>query len=119
MKRMILTVMAIMSLTMTFAENDKVNSVEAANAYNMEFNISSLAKYLDLTKEQAEEVEDIHSEFTSMMLNASGLDENESKVVVENALYRNLSYMRLVLTNKQYHDYLKALNVTFANRGLK
>ena len=38
MKRLFLTVMALLSMTMTFAENEKLNSVDNANAYNMSVN---------------------------------------------------------------------------------
>ncbi len=118
MKRLVLTVMVVLSMTIANAENERVNGVEVANAYNFEVNYQSLANYLDLTADQLEAVKDIHSEFTSLMMNASGAEEAESKLIVENAIYRNLNYMRLVLTSDQYRAYLKALNATFINRGL-
>ncbi len=118
MKRLFLTVMAILSLTMTFAENEKASNVEAVNAYNFEVNFTSLANYLNLSSDQLEAVKDIHSEFCANMMNASGADAEESKVIVKNAVYRDLTYMGYILTKKQYHDYLKVLNATFTNRGL-
>ncbi len=118
MKRFFLTVMAILSLTITFAENEKVSNVDAVNAYNFEVNYSSLANYLCLSSDQLEAVQDIHTEFCANMMNASGADAEESKEIVENAVYRDLNFMRLILTSEQYRKYLKVLNATFTNRGL-
>ena len=39
MKRLFLVVVAMLSMTMTFAENEEVNSVNVANVYDMSLNI--------------------------------------------------------------------------------
>ena len=63
MKRLFLIVMALLSMTMTFAENEKLNSVDKANAYNMSVNYVKLAETLDLSADQTELVQDIHTSF--------------------------------------------------------
>ena len=45
MKRLFLTVVAVLSMTMTFAEDEKLNNVESAKAYNMEVNYGKLADF--------------------------------------------------------------------------
>lgn len=44
MKRLFLTVVAMMSLTLTFAENENMNSVNNAEAYNLSVNMNALSK---------------------------------------------------------------------------
>ncbi len=118
MKRLFLTVVAVLSLTMTFAENEELNSVENTNAYNMSVNYTKLADYLQLTAEQLEDVKDIHSEFCADMMNATEETGESRAFMVKNAVYKDLTYMRYVLDNDQYRKYLKVLNATFNNRGL-
>ncbi|MCD8202477.1 MAG: hypothetical protein LUD48_02400, partial [Prevotella sp.] len=94
------------------------NSVENTNAYNMSVNYTKLADYLELTAEQLEDVKDIHNEFCADMMNATEETGESRKFMVKNAVYKDLTYMRYVLDNDQYHKYLKVLNATFNNRGL-
>ena len=42
--------------------------------------------------------------------------ERETKV--NEAIKKDLSYMRYILNNRQYREYVKFLNVTLNNRGL-
>ena len=118
MKRLFLTVVAVLSMTMTFAENEKLNSVENANAYNMAVNYDRLADCLGLSMDQAEAVQDIHSSFCADMMNAAGANADERESMVKKAVEKDLKYMRYVLTQDQYCKYLMLLNATFNNRGL-
>ena len=97
MKRLFLTVMAVLSMTMTFAENEE----------------------LCLSIDQLEAVQDIHSEFCADMMNAGNANADERKPMVEKALQKDLKHMRYVLTENQYRKYLMLLNVTISNRGLE
>lgn len=118
MKRLFLTVVAVLSMTMTFAENEKLNSVENANAYNMAVNYDRLADCLGLSMDQAEAVQDIHSSFCADMMNAAGANADERESMVKKAVEKDLKYMRYVLTQDQYRKYLMLLSATFNNRGL-
>lgn len=118
MKRLFLTVMAVLSMTMTFAENEELNTVSNANAYKMSVNYDKLADALDLTFDQLEAVQDIHSEFCADMMNAGSANASERKAMVKEALAKDLKHMRSVLSGEQYHTYLKLLNATIVNRGL-
>ncbi len=115
---MFLTVVAVLSMAMAFAESRETGKAQVASAYNMEVNMKSLSNYLGLSRDQEEAVQDIHAEFCAGMANASTAEPGERAFMVRNAVYRNLSLMRLVLTKKQYNDYVRVLNATFVNRGI-
>ena len=118
MKRLFLTVVAVLSMTMTFAENEELNKVDNANSYNMSVNYDKLADCLGLTLDQAELVQDIHTSFCADMLNASQAESVERKAMVSKAIEKDLTYMHAVLTKEQSRKYLLLLNTTFNNRGL-
>ena len=118
MKRLFLTVMAVLSMAVTFAENENLNSVDKANIYNMTVNYSKLAESLGLTQDQLESVQDIHAEFCADMLNAYSANADERKEMVSKAINKDIRYMHYVLTREQYRKYLMILNATVNNRGL-
>ncbi len=115
---MFLTVVAVLSMAMAFAENESASGVNEASAYNVKVSMRSLTNYLGLSEDQAGAVAEINAEFCAGMMNAYAAEPSERDFLVRNAVYRNLSGMRLVLTKEQYSAYLRALNATFNNRGL-
>ena len=118
MKRLFLTVVAVLSMTMAFAENEKLNNAENANAYNMAVNYERLADCLGLSSDQAEAVQDVHTSFCADMMNAAAANADERENMVKKAVEKDLKYMRYILTESQYRKYLTLLNATFNNRGL-
>lgn len=119
MKRLFLTVMAVLSMTLTFAENENLNSADNTKAYSMTVNYGKLAEYLGLSFDQQELVQDVHTSFCADMMNAAGTTGDERKAMVDKAIEKDLKYMRHILTNDQYRKYLVVLNATFNNRGLE
>lgn len=119
MKRLFLVVVAMLSLTTTFAENEKVNNVNVADVYDMNMNIRRLGTALGLTLDQMETVADIHRAFCGEMMIASQAHKDDSKALVEMAVEKDLKYMKYVLTPKQYDEYKLLLDTTLSNRGLK
>ncbi len=119
MKRLFLTVVAVLSMTMTFAENENLNNTSNASAYNMAVNYDKLADCLGLSTDQAEAVQDIHTSFCADMMNAAGANADERNGMIKKAVEKDLKYMRYVLTENQYRKYLMLLNATFNNRGLE
>jgi len=115
MKRMILMVVAMLSMTTMFAEDEKVNNV---NAYDMSVNINKLGEALSLSTDQKQFVEDVHKAFCAEMLNAAYASKDERDAMVKKAVRKDLSYMRHILSKKQYRKYLLLLNTTFNNRGI-
>nr|WP_313978591.1 hypothetical protein [uncultured Prevotella sp.] len=120
MKKIVLTVAAVMSMTMAFAasENDNNNTTTNANAYKFNLSTYALSRALNLNYDQVDIVEDINRTFATDMMNASVADNSEREVKVQSAIKKDLSYMRYVLNDRQYREYVKLLNVTLNNRGL-
>lgn len=110
--------MAVLSMTMTFAEDENLNAVNSSNAYNMSVNYGKLADYLSLSMDQTDAVEDIHTSFCAEMMNAATASKDERKAMVDKAVAKELKHMRYVLTHDQYRKYCMLLNATFNNRGL-
>ena len=119
MKKIVLMLVAMMTITMAHAENEDQNTVQTANAYDMTVNIRKLAVALGLTLDQMEVVEDIHHQFCNEMLLASQAEGDERTQLVDEALKKDVRYMRYVLDEKQYRRYLLLLNTTVTNRGLR
>lgn len=115
---MFLTVMALLSMTMTFAEDKELNATNSVNVYNMEVNYGKLAECLNLTASQTEAVADIHNSFCVDMMNVATAKKEERKEMLDKAVLRDLKHMRYVLDKEQFRKYRLLLNTTFNNRGL-
>jgi hypothetical protein len=105
-----------MSMTMSFAENEGMNTTEA---YNMTVNMKKLAQALNLSKDQVESVAEVHKTFSSEMLFAAQYGKDERTKMVDRAINKDLAYMNYILNQDQYRKYVMLLNVTLTNRGLK
>ena len=119
MKRLFLTVVAMLSMTLTFAENENMNSVNTAEAYNLSVNINQLSKALGLADDQVEAVAEIHKTFCSEMMFATQYGKEERDARVDAAIKKDLGFMNYILNQDQYRKYVMLLNVTMVNRGLK
>ena len=120
MKKIVLTLAAVMSMTMAFAtsENDNNNAATNTNAYKFNVSTYALSRALNLNYDQIDIVEDINRTFAADMKNASVADSSEREAKIQNAIKKDLSYMRYVLNDRQYREYVKILNITLNNRGL-
>ena len=116
MKKIVLTMVALMSMTMTFAENEGMNATEA---YDMTVNMKKLSQALGLTMDQVESVAEVHKTFSSEMMFAAQYGKDERTKMVEKAVNKDLAYMNYILNKDQYRKYVMLLNVTLHNRGLK
>jgi hypothetical protein len=65
MKRLFMMTLAMLSMTMTFAENEEAKKVNNVEAYDMTVNMRKLSVALGLTFDQIEAVENIHGIFTA------------------------------------------------------
>ena len=119
MKKIVLTVVAMLSMTFAFAENENMNSVNNAEAYNLTVNMNQLSKALNLEADQVEAVAEIHKTFCAEMMFATQYGKDERNARVDAAIRKDLGYMNYVLNKDQYKKYVMLLNVTMANRGLK
>lgn len=118
MKKIVLTVVAMLSMTMAFAENETVEATNATNAYKMDVNMNKLSYYLGLSMDQEEFVKDVHKAFCADMMNAAVANKDERKAMVDKAIKKDLRNLRYILSEGQYRKYLIVLNTTLNNRGL-
>ena len=111
---MILTMVAMLSMTMAFAEGENANSVNNVEAYDMSVNMNKLSEALD----QMEAVAEIHHTFSAEMMFAAQYNKEEREARVREAVDKDIKWMRYVLNEKQIRKYLVLLNATLNNRGL-
>ena len=119
MKRLFLTMVAVLSMTMTFAENENAASLNNTEAYDMTVNMKKLSKALSLTTDQVESVAEIHKTFAAEMMYAAQTKGEERNKMVEKAINKDLAYMDYILEKEQYRKYVMLLNITLLNRGLR
>jgi hypothetical protein len=118
MKKMILTMVAMLSMTMAFAEGENATKVENVAAYDMSVNMKKLSVALQLTADQIDAVADINHTFAAEMMFAAQYSNDQRDVMVKKAIEKNISWMNYVLNDKQLRVYLTLLNATINNRGL-
>ncbi len=115
---MILTLVAMLSMTTAFAEGEKATNANNVEAYELNINMNKLYVALDLANDQKEAVADIHHTFASELMFAAQYANNDRKALVERAIENDVKWMRYVLNDKQFRTYLTLLNTTLNNRGL-
>ena len=118
MKRFVLTVMVVMTMSMAFADNEKSNSANDMSAYQMNISMHSLGRALNLSSDQYGFVEDAINIFTEDMMCIAAAEGADRLAMVKNAVSKNLSLTRNILTRAQYQKYVMLLNMTLNNRGL-
>ena len=118
MKKMILTMVAMLSMTTAFAEEENAANVENMEAYEMNINMNKLSDALGLADDQKEVVESIHHTFGAELMFAAQYGKNDRKAFVDRAISNDVKWMRYVLNEEQMHVYLRLLNTTINNRGL-
>ena len=120
MKKIIFIVMAMCILSMgCYADTKETKNIGSVASYGMDIKIEALAQALDLNRDQRESVADIHAIFNTEMLIAANADKDERRAMVEYAVEQNLTNMSYILTQTQYDKYIKILDVTLRNRGLR
>ena len=115
---MILTMVAMLSMTTAFAEGENAANVSNVEAYDLNINMNKLSDALELADDQKEAVENIHHTFSAELMFAAQYGKNDRKVLVDRAITNDVKWMRYVLNEKQMHTYLRLLNATINNRGL-
>ena len=119
MKKIVLMLVAMLTVTVANAENEDKQAVQAASAYDMSVNMRRLGVALGLTIDQMEAVQDIHHQFCNEMMLAAQATADEREQLVEQAVKKDVRYMRYILDKNQYRNYLILLNTTLSNRGLR
>lgn len=115
MKRLGLTLVAAVCLTATtFAAGNQPTTAK----WEGNINVTKLSQYLKLSSDQHNEVTNICEYFNEQMARATNSKKNHEQLL-HNAVYGNLKLMKKTLSEKQYADYTKVLNVTLQNKGIE
>ena len=110
----------MLSMTLTFAENETASNLNTTEAYNLKtVNMRKLGQALNLSNDQFESFAEIQKTFSSELLFASQASGEERQKMIDKAIAKDLAYMNYVLSHEQYRKYVMLLNVTLLNRGLK
>ena len=118
MKKIVLTILAMLSMTMSFAEETSANETEKVKAYDMTVDYKRLAVCLGLCLDQMSAVKEIHDTFCENMKEVALLPEDEQQEMLQKVLDIEMRYMSYMLELDQYLKYLALINVTLNNRGL-
>lgn len=100
MKKIVLTVVAMLCMTMAFAEGENVNNTNEMEAYTISINTKKLSETLGLNRDQAEAVADIEKNFSAAMMNVGQANKESRPEMFQNALKTNLGYMHSILNDK-------------------
>ena len=111
MKRLFMVVVAMLSMTMTFAENENAANLNNAEAYNMTVNMKKLGQALNLSKDQMESFSEVHKTFSAEMQFAAQASGEERQTMVNNAIKKDLAWMDYILNNEQYRRYVMRIVV--------
>ena len=117
MKKIILFIAFFFTMNVSaMAENEAINNVEA---YNINTNINSLVKYLNLSSDQIESVESVQKIFEENMRCASHMNGQSRINMINNTIEFGTKNMNYILNKEQYKKYIMALNVTLNNRNIE
>jgi hypothetical protein len=121
MKKVVLMMAMLLATNLSVSAEDlKSNETNMVEAYDINININGLAKYLELSKDQIESVENVQRVFSESLKIASAYDSKEArKNMVKNAIEYDLRNLNYILTNSQYKKYVTVLNATLNNRGIE
>jgi hypothetical protein len=115
MKKILLTVVAAMAFTLSFAET-KSNSVDTR--YDMSCDMRRLSVLLDLNEWQMDAVEVIHNTFSDDMQALATVKGPRQRHLIRRALSKDAQQMKHVLNDKQLNTYMRLMLVTLRNRKL-
>lgn len=118
MKKMVLTVVAAMVMTIGYAKTEKTQAVQNNNRYELTFDMRRLAVKLGLTFDQMEAVETIHNIYNDEVAEAANARRFERGALLHEALVKDVRSMRHVLDDKQYDTYMMLLGTTLHNKHL-
>ena len=113
MKKVVLTLVAMMAVTFSFAKSN-----EADKRFDMSCDIYRLSVVLDLDEHQMDAVEAIHDDFSTEMQSLSTLKGPQQRFRIHQSVRKEAHKMRQVLNDKQFRDYMRILRVTLRNRNL-
>ena len=134
MKKILLTIVATMALTVSFAETKSSNNQNVENSYigfdrvnfdkinaerfDMSCDMNRLASVLDLNEWQMEAVEAIQKIFNDEMQSIATKRGPQRRHLVHQAVRKDANQMQRVLNEKQFETYMTLLGATLQNKHL-
>ena len=115
MKKMIVTLVAMMAVTFSFAET---NSNNVDRRFDMSCNMDRLSEVLALDEDQAEAVETIHNNFNTELQSLASVRGPIQRHLVHQAVRKDAQKMKSVLNEKQFGLYMRIMLNTLRNRQL-
>ena len=119
MKKIILTVVATMMMTISFAETTNTSAVKNVEERGLTFDLRRLAVTLDLTDNQMDQmdaVKVISDNFNDELISASTARRFQRHALIQQAIRKDAKQMRNVLNDKQFNTYMQLLGATLQNR---
>jgi hypothetical protein len=126
MKKIVLTMIALMAFTFSFAET-KNNSAEIFDKsmeenvdarFDMSCDMHRLSALLDLNEWQMEAVEAIQNCFNNEILSLASIRGPWLRHRVHQAVEKDARQMKRVLNDKQFNTYMLLLTTTLRNKHL-
>ena len=114
MKRLFVSVFAVLSLSTVCFSQKKLEITD----WNMKMPLPELARYLELSSNQYDDVANAIDFFADKM-NSAKYSKGERRIKYLNeAVYGNMKLMKITLSETQYKKYLRILNTQIQNKGL-
>ena len=112
MKKIALTLVAFMAVTMSFAKSS------TDKRFDMSCDIYRLSVTLNLDEQQMDAVEEIQDNFSNEMKSLSTLKGRQLRHGIHQTVRKDAEQMRQVLNPEQFHTYMRILFATLHNRNL-
>ena len=114
MKRLLVFVFAVLSLSTVCFSQKKLEITD----WNMKMHLPELARYLELSSNQYDNVANA-IDFLADKMNSAKYSKGERQIKYLNeAIYGSLKLMKSTLSEVQYKKYLRILNTQIRDNGL-
>ena len=114
MKRLFVFVFAVLSLSTVCFSQKKLEITD----WNMKMHLPELARYLELSSNQYDNVANA-IDFLAYKMNSAKYSKGERQIKYLNeAIYGSLKLMKSTLSEVQYKKYLRILNTQIRDNGL-
>ena len=115
MKKIIVTLVAMMAVTFSFAET---NSNKVDRRYDMSCNMDRLSEVLALDENQEDAVESIHNNFNTELQSLASVRGPLQRHMLHQAVRKDAHQMKQVLNDKQFALYMRIVFNTLRNRQI-
>lgn len=119
MKKVLLTVVAVMTMTVSFAQPRHFRHAEKAESYELNFDQRRLAVKLGLTDYQMEAMEAIHNNYNDQVASAASARGFQRTAMLHNAVRKDMNDMRRILNDEQFKTYMLLIGTTLQNQHLQ